>query len=229
MSASALTTVAPTAPERRPPLAELAADRLRRLVLDGSLAPGERLGEVALSARLGISRTPLREAFKILAREGLLVLEPNRGARVAPLDRAELEHTVEVMAALEVLVGRLAAVRIDEAELARLRQTHRAMREAYDAADLDRYFAANQAIHLGLVAACRNPVLEEQYRLLNARILRYRYAANLSPSRWAEAMAEHEAILEALEARDGARLGDLLARHLEHKLRPLRERLAASG
>jgi len=217
---------ADTVAGNRRPLAERAADQLRRFVLDGTLAPGERLGEVALSARLGVSRTPLREAFKILAREGLVVLEPNRGARVAPLDLAELEHTVEVMAALEELVGRLAAVRIGEAELVALRETHRAMRQAFEARDLDRYFTANQAIHLGLVAACRNPVLEEQYRTLNARILRYRHAANLSPARWAEAMAEHEAILEALEARDGGRLGVLLARHLEHKLRPLRERLA---
>lgn len=213
----------------RRPLAERAAEQLRRLVFDGTLAPGDRLGEVALAARLGVSRTPLREAFKILAREGLLVLEPHRGARVAPLDLAELEHTVEVMAALERLVGGLAATRIGEDELAHLRRRHLAMRQAFEAADLDRYFAANQAIHLGLVAACRNPVLEEQYRTLNARILRYRYAANLSPARWAEAMAEHEDILAALEARDGERLGERLARHLEHKLRPLRERLLPSG
>lgn len=218
--------VGTTATGNRRPLAEQAADQLRRLVLDGSLAPGDRLGEVAFSARLGISRTPLREAFKILAREGLLVLEPHRGARVAPLDLTELEHTIEVMAALERLVGRLAAARICENELEVLREQQRTMRAAFDAADLDRYFAINQAIHLGLVATCRNPVLEEQYRTLNARILRYRYAANLSSARWAEAMAEHEAILEALEARDGERLGELLARHLEHKLRPLREWLA---
>ncbi|GBD44966.1 HTH-type transcriptional repressor RspR [bacterium HR40] len=216
-------------PALRRPLAERAAEELRRLVLDGTFVAGERLREVALARRLGISRTPLREAFKILAREGLLVLEPHRGARVAPFDLAELEHTVEVLAALERLVGRLAAERIDDDGLAFLRDRQQAMREAFAARDLDRYFAANQAIHLALVAACRNPVLEEQYRTLNARILRYRYTANLSPARWAEAMAEHEAILAALEARAGERLGELLARHLEHKLAPLRAWLAVRG
>lgn len=206
-------------------LSEQAAETLRHLVVEGELAPGARLGEVALSTQLGVSRTPLREAFKILAREGLVVLEPHKGARVAPLCLEELENTIEVMAALERLAGTLVVVRAQEEEIAEIRALHHDMLAARARRDLARYFEVNQAIHLRLVEACRNPVLAAQYRTLNARIRRYRYMANLSPERWAEAVAEHEAILEALEARDGGRLGELLARHLEHKLRPLRDRL----
>lgn len=213
-----------TATSRRS-LSERAADHLRELIVEGELAPGERLGETALAARLGISRTPLREAFRLLAREGLVLLEPHRGARVAPLSLEELERTVEVMAALERLAGRLVVTRIEEEELREIEALHYDMLSAYARRDLHRYFRANQAIHFAIMRACRNPVLLDTYEGLNAHIRRYRYMANLAPERWREAVAEHEEILRHLKARDGEALAATLARHLEHKVRPLARRL----
>lgn len=210
---------------RRRSLSETAAARLRELIVEGVLAPGERLMETVLAARLGISRTPLREAFRLLAREGLVLLEPHRGARVAPLSLEELERTVEVMAALERLAGRLAAERIGEEELREIEALHYDMLSAYARRDLRKYFLANQEIHFAIMRACRNPVLSDTYRSLNAHIRRYRYMANLAPERWREAVAEHEEILRHLRARDGAALAATLARHLEHKVRPLRKAL----
>ncbi len=211
-------------PQRRS-LSERAAAQLRELIVEGAFAPGERLGETALAARLGISRTPLREAFRLLAREGLVLLEPHRGARVAPLSLEELERTVEVMVALESLAGRLVVGRIGEEELREIEALHYDMLSAYARRDLHKYFRANQAIHFAIMRACRNPVLLATYEGLNAHIRRYRYMANLAPERWREAVAEHEEILRHLKARDGTALAATLARHLEHKVRPLRQTL----
>jgi len=200
---------------------EIAADRLREMIVTGALPPGRHLAEVALARRLGVSRTPVREALKLLAREGLVEIEPHRGARVAPLRLDELARTVEVMRALERLVGTLAVARAGAEEVAAVCRAHREMMAAWRRRQLEAYFAANQAVHLGLVRATGNPVLCETYGRLNARIRRYRFMANLDPHRWAEAVAEHERILELFLAREGEALGELLAEHLDHKLAAL--------
>ncbi len=203
-------------------LTELAAEELRRLIVEGRLAPGTRLGEHAFARRLGVSRTPLREALKLLAREGLVVLERHRGARVAPLDLGELVRTVEVLRHLELLVGELAAARAAPGELRALHALHHDLEGAWLRGDLEAYFAANQAFHLGLVRATGNPVLFDSYARLNDRIRRHRLFANLAPGRWRQAVEEHRRILELLLARDGPALGRALAEHLDHKLAALR-------
>jgi len=204
-------------------LAEMAAEELRRLIVEGRLAPGARLGEHAFARRLGISRTPLREALKLLAREGLVVLQRHRGARVAPLDLDELVRTVEVLRHLELLVGELATLRATPEELRALHALHHDLESAHLRRDLEAYFAANQAFHLGLARAAGNPVLFDTYARLNDRIRRHRLFANLAPGRWQQAVEEHRRILELLLARDGPALGRALAEHLDHKLAALRE------
>ncbi|MBV8653831.1 MAG: GntR family transcriptional regulator [Alphaproteobacteria bacterium] len=196
--------------------------RLRDLIVEGELPPGARLAERLLCERFGISRTPLREAFKVLASEGLVELLPNRGARVAPLDEADIENMFEVMAALEALAGSLACARIEEAELAEIGALHYEMLAQYTRRNLPDYFRLNQAIHAAIVAAARNPVLTATYQGLAARIRRARYSANLSDERWRQAVSEHEAILAALQARDGAGLARLLEAHLRNKSAVLR-------
>src|SRR3954452_13325183 len=99
-------------------------DGVRRLINEGDLAPGARVPERELCARFGVSRTPLRECLKVLAAEGLVELLPNRGARIATLDGADLVHLFEVMAALEAEGGRLACERISDAEAAEVQSLH---------------------------------------------------------------------------------------------------------
>src|SRR5688500_10744272 len=110
-----------TFPITRSSLPEAAAERLRTLIIEGELGPGARLNERGLSERLGVSRTPLREAFRMLAAAALLVQLPNRGAQVVSLSREDVGHAVEVMASLEGLSGELAAGRVTDADLVELR------------------------------------------------------------------------------------------------------------
>ena len=194
-----------------------AVDALRQMILDGELPPGARLSERALGERLGVSRTPLREALRMLASEGLVRHEPNRGAVVAPLDRADIEATFELLAALEGLAGELAAKRIDAAQLAEIKALHFEMRAHHARGDRAAYFRANQDIHRHIAAAANNPVLVETFERLNARVKRVRYAANLTPERWAKAVEEHERMIATLDARDGAALRAILEAHLAGK------------
>jgi DNA-binding GntR family transcriptional regulator len=193
-------------------------DTLRNLIVQGKLAPLARLNERELCERLGVSRTPLREATRMLAAEGLVELLPNRGARVAGLDRENIRQTLEVMGALEALAAALAcAVATDDA-IAAIRTLHKQMVADFRRGDLAAYFSRNQAIHLAMVAASGNAVLAASYRVLNDRVRRVRYMANLSKARWKAAVREHEEMLAALEARDGPRLQELVRDHLAHKL-----------
>jgi len=204
-------------PLERATLPQNAAGHLRQMIFDGVLAPAERLNERVLCARLGISRTPLREALRMLAAEGLVQVEPNRGASVAPVARADIEAAFEVLGALEGLAGELAAARISEAEFAEIQALHFEMRAHHARGDRGAYFAANQAIHARIAAAGGNAVLAETFEKLNARVKRVRYAANLSRARWDKAVAEHDRMVEALAARDGAALRKILEAHLAGK------------
>jgi DNA-binding GntR family transcriptional regulator len=208
-------------------LHEDVAERLRELIMHGELAPGVKLNERVLCEQLGISRTPLREAFKYLASEGLVELLPNRGAIVAPLDAGRLQQTFAVLEALEGLAGELACRNATEEQLREIRGLHFEMLAHHARHELDDYFRCNQAIHNRIVEATGNEPLTAIYRSLNANARRARYMANLSQERWDQAVAEHNEILAALTARDAARLQRLLREHLEHKLALVMEALAA--
>lgn len=202
-------------------------ERLRAMIVDGALEPGAKIPEKDLCERFGISRTPLREALKVLANEGLVVLTPNRGAVVSELTLADLEETFPVMGALEALSGQLACARITDDEIKAVRAIHDTMLGHYDRRDLGPYFATNQEIHEHILDAARNQTLATLYRSLTGRVRRARYMANMSEARWAQAVAEHEEIIAALEARDGARLGEILRNHLVNKFETVREAIEA--
>lgn len=202
----------------RRPLHEEATDRLRDLIVQGRLAPGTRLNERLLTAQLGLSRTPLREAFKVLATEGMVELLPNRGAIVSQLDPVRLGESLAVMGALEALAGELACRNATDAQINEIRALHYEMLAYHARNDLAGYFKFNQAIHLKLVKYSGNAVLYNTYRQMNGNVRRARYMANLSKQRWDAAVREHDEILAALGARDVERIKVLLAEHLAHKL-----------
>jgi DNA-binding GntR family transcriptional regulator len=202
----------------RRPLHEEATDRLRDLIVQGRLVAGVRLNERLLTAQLGVSRTPLREAFKVLATEGLVELLPNRGAIVSQMDSVRLAETLAVMGSLEALAGELACRNATEAQINEIRALHFEMLAYHARGDLAGYFKFNQAIHLKIVKYSGNAVLFNTYRQMNGNVRRARYLANLSKDRWDAAVREHDAILAALSARDVERIKALLSDHLAHKL-----------
>jgi DNA-binding GntR family transcriptional regulator len=208
-------------------LHEDVAERLRERIVHGELAPGSRLNERVLCAELHISRTPLREAFKTLASEGLVTLHPDRGASVTPVTIDTVRQIFEMLGALEGLAGELACRNITDAQFMEIRALHYQMLVHHARGELAEYFRYNQQIHIKLVEASGNPVLDQTYRNLNAHVRRARYMANLSPERWDRAVKEHEQILDALSARDSARLQTLLREHLGHKMVAVLEALQA--
>ncbi len=218
----------PDAIERKPLAAEL-ADRLRAEIIEGALAPGEKLSEQGLCERFGVSRTPLREAFRSLAAEGLVTHRPGRGAEVAAITLAELEDLFPVIGALEALAGELAAERIEAGEIARARRLQARLEAEHAAGDLAAYARTNQEIHALIRAAAGNATLSATIAGLDAKLRRARRLANLAPDRWAEAVEEHARILAALEARDGGALAALLRAHLANKAAALTRHFADAG
>lgn len=201
----------------RRPLHLQLVERLHQLIVEGELAPGAKVPERELCERFNVSRTPMREALKVLASDGLITLTPNRGATVSDITAADLEEVFPVMGALEALAGELACKRITQKELSRIRSLHGAMVRHYEDRHLTAYFRANQEIHEAILAAARNETLSQHYRTLATRIRRARFVANMSDDRWREAVEEHEQILAALEKRNGRQLAAILKRHLQSK------------
>jgi DNA-binding GntR family transcriptional regulator len=193
------------------------ADRLRELILTGGLEPKSRVNELELCERFGTSRTPLREAIKILSSEGLVELLPNRGARVASLSAAEIDEMVQVVAGLEAVACELACQRAGEDEIDAIAADTDAMRAAFGAKDEVAYFTLNRAIHEGIIAAARNGTLKGIYANLSSRIQSMRYTAHKTDAQWKRAMDEHEEMVHLLRARDGAALAALMKVHIRGK------------
>lgn len=198
-------------------LTDQVAARLRTWLVEGRIAPGGKLNERVLADQLRVSRTPLREAIKLLAQEGLVDLLPNRGAVAVKLTEADIVHAFEVLAGLEAMSGELAAQRIGDAALTELRAKHHEMLAAFERRDLSNYYRLNAAIHTGINEAAANPVLAATYSRINARVQSMRFRTNQNEAKWRLAVQEHSLMMQALAERDGARLGRVLAEHLRHK------------
>jgi DNA-binding GntR family transcriptional regulator len=193
------------------------AVRLRTMLVEGHIAPGAKLNERELCEQLRVSRTPLREAIKLLAAEGLVDLLPNRGAVAVKLGEADVLHAFEVLAGLEGMSGELAAQRITDDELAEVRAKHYEMLACHARGDLSGYYRLNALIHAAINSAAKNPVLSKTYRDVNARVQSLRFRTNQNAAKWKLAVKEHEQMLAALEAHDAAGLRQLLVDHLHHK------------
>ena len=192
-----------------------AAERLRAMIVRGDLAPGAAIGEAELCAALGMSRTPLREALKLLSTEGLVDLKANRSARVALLRAEETDELFEAVAGIERIAAELAARRADTRTLRGLRALQDRIERHHGRGELADYFALNQRIHREVVAAAGNAALAAAHSSLLARAERARlFAIAASSARWSESVDEHREILAALEARDAERAGRALERHV---------------
>ncbi len=208
-------------PERRPlaaivrpkPLHETVVERLRDMIVEGELASGERLHDSNLARILQVSRTPVREATKLLATEGLVDLLPGRGARVSELSIEDVLDLFETIAGIERHACELAAERMSEPDLDKLQRAHKRMARHHAAGERQPYFKLNHEIHLAIVDASKNTTLQAIHTSLMSRARRARYAALASHARWMEAMGEHEQIMAALTERDSRRAGEIMRQH----------------
>ncbi len=201
-------------------------ERLREAIIAGELAPNAKVPEKELCERFGVSRTPLREALKVLAHEGLVILNHNRGATVSPLTIHDLEEAFPVYAHLEALAGELACARATAEEIEEIRQLHEQMVGHYRRNDLQRCLDLDDMVHERIQLAARNATLLQILRTVSGPIRRARMYATALKAELADAIADHEGIIAALEARDGMRLAVLLRAHMDNALECLRSALA---
>lgn len=202
--------------------------RLRDYVVEGNIPDGGRVPEKLLCEMMGISRTPLREALKVLASEGLIDLLPNRGARVRALSAQDIGELFDLMGGLEALAGRLACERITTADLEEIEALHHEMYGYYLRGERHGYFRCNQLIHERILEAAGNHALKVNWHAVMGRIRRVRFEANLDDrgARWSEAVREHEQILDCLRRRAGDELAAILFNHLRNKQKAVLANLA---
>ena len=199
----------------RPTLHDAIVARVRDMIIEGELTPGTRLHEGNLGKMLGVSRTPLREALKFLVSEGLLELSPGRGAVVRQFSAKDVHDSLIVLGNLEGLAGRLACEHATDAEIGEVRQLHDRMMDMYAKRDRLPYFKLNQSIHSAILRLSKNEALVSVHNVLQARLKRIRYIGNEGPEKWAGAVADHEEMIDALEARNADRLSKILTAHME--------------
>jgi len=193
-------------------LAEEAADKLREAILLEHLAPGTPVPERDLSEAMGISRTPLKDALRILEMEGLIDYGPTRRPRVANPSLDTLRDNITVLGALEALAGELACTVATNAELAHIAKlSHKMEIDSGDALD---FFHQDMAFHGAIVNAGHNEPLAETHRQYNARLWRARFLSSRQIDRRGNTLAEHARIVTALMARDGAATANAMRAHL---------------
>ena len=211
----------------RLPLLDAILSRLRDMIIEGQLPPGTRLNEGQIGQQLGVSRTPLREAIKYLASEGLVELVPARGAVVKQFGAREVRDMLEVIRILEQQAGIIACAQATDSGIAGVRTLHDRMLDCYARRDRMAYYKLNQAIHTAIVALADNGALSEVHARLQTRLKRVRFIGHEGAEKWASAVAEHERMIAALEARDADGLSDILGRHLTLAWERVRDDLPA--
>lgn len=195
--------------------AEAIAAALENEIVLGDLPPGQRLDEQAIGNRFNVSRTPVREALRLLAASGLISLEPRLGAIVSRPTVSEIVELFELVGELEAVAARLACERMTDHHLERIVETHAACRAAGSKGDVEIYIARNDAFHGAIHAAADNAALRNQIALLNRRLAPYRRFITFRPERKQAAGAEHEALAAALAARDAAAAATAMKDHVQ--------------
>lgn len=173
--------------------------------------------------RLGVSRTPLREAIRTLASEGLIELIAGRGAVVRRLTAADVQDMLAALKVIEPSAAALGCASADAPAIAALEALHARMLAHYEAGERLAYYKLNQAIHSGLVALSGNATLIEVHTMLQARLKRIRFIGNREPDKWAGAVADHERIMAALARRDAGALKAAIEAHLDQTWERVRE------
>lgn len=203
-------------------LCQQAVDLLKKRIISHTLVPGQRLDEAALAADLDISRTPLREALKILSAEGFVHIKPRRGCFVAELTPGDLEEIFPIMAMLEGRVAHEATVKATTDDLKRLDALHEKLEKHAAAHDVDRYYEVNYIFHDALQELAGNRWLQHMIGDLRKLLRLSRHRSLKLEGRQQESLAEHRALMDALHRGDADAAEEIMKNHLQAQLAALR-------
>jgi len=210
-----------------PILAETIAKQLRRDILRGKLPPGASIKERDNAADLGVSRTPMREAIRILAKEGLVHLRPSRSPIVAQHDFKEVSDQAQVLIALEKLSAEVACVEATDDDIARIAGIVEYMSEHFDDTDPLDMFEIDMSFHTAIAEASHNRALAETHRTFLQRLWRARYLAASQRRNRERVVNEHTRILDALKGRDPIAARSAIDNHLWHLAEDIRKVMEA--
>ncbi len=214
-------TPSPSTPARAAPprlaegaLYERVAERVRERILAHTLSPGSWIDEQALTAELGISRTPLREALKVLASEGLVTMKLRRGAYVTEVSEQDLSEVFHLLALLESDAAAVVATQASDTQIAELAKLHQALEDSVG--ERDAFFAANERFHMRLLDIAGNRWRNQMVADLRKVMKLYRHHSLFKQGRLEASLKEHRRIMAALKARNAPLVQQLMQQHLAH-------------
>ncbi len=210
------------------PLRDVAFQTLRKGILHGELKPGERLMEIQLANRLGVSRTPVREAIRMLELEGLVINTPHRGAQVASITEKDLQDVLEVRKGLEEMSIRLACERITDQQLQELYEASRRFeKQAESDEDIMKLAAADEAFHAIIYKASGNQRLEQLINNLLDQMFRYRIEYLKDEANRQSLITEHDELWNSLKNRDYNRSRKFMRQHIERQMESIMQMIQA--
>lgn len=204
------------------PLRDVVFNTLRAAILKGELKPGERLMEMHLANKLGVSRTPIREAIRMLEQEGLAVTLPRKGAQVAKMTEKDLQDVMEIRDALDELAVVCACSRMNQEQFVELKTAMKSFESAVKAGDVRTIVEADEAFHDVIYKMTHNPKLENIVNNIREQMYRYRYEYVKDHSIYDKLIAEHNAIIEGLQKQDVEYLKKIMHTHLENQVDAVR-------
>jgi len=199
------------------PLRDVVFNTLRQAILTGELKPGERLMEIHLANRLGVSRTPIREAIRKLELEGLVTMIPRRGAEVAQITEKSMSDVLEVRRAMDALCAELACERITEEELARLKDACANFEKVTKTKDVKEIAKADVQLHDIILQATGNARLVQLVNNLSEQMYRYRFEYIKDFSQHERIVEEHRIIYESLVSRDKSKASEAAKVHIDNQ------------
>lgn len=205
------------------PLRDVVFHTLRDSILKGEMEPGERLMEIHLAKKLGVSRTPIREAIRMLEQEGLAVIVPRRGAQVAKMTEKDLQDVLEIRDALDELAAFSACKKITPEAIAELRETMTSFKEAAERGDVREVAMADEKFHSIIYKAADNPKLMVIIQNLKEQMYRYRYEYVKDNANYQRILEEHEAIIRGFEKKDSDYVKKMMHAHLENQVEAVRD------
>ncbi len=211
------------------PLRDVVFNTLREAILRGDLKPGERLMELQLAAKLGVSRTPIREAIRMLEQEGLAVTIPRKGAEVAKMTEKDMEDVLQVREALDELAASVACEQISEEQLAVLRRTMHEFEESTKTRDLKRIAEADVRFHDIIYQATGNPRLVSMLSNLGEQMYRYRVEYLKEEKNYPVLIREHALIVEGLTVKDKKKVTDTMHTHVKNQAAAVKEIIREQG